>query len=239
MQSTVSTPRFASLPPIGTLPPSLKCGTIVKTLKLPKVVNQILSDCEEHWYHLARSLEERVVQSDLRSVMVISSLQGEGCTTISLCLATAVAKVCRRRILLLDADFSNPGIRQALSLKPKAGLEQVIVEGYPLDKAIVKAELPELCVLPMMQGFQYPATVHKNRAVEALLESLRTHFDLIVIDGGSAFSGRNPTQFASGVDAALIVRDPNKSGDRLLEQLDLYLTEQEICGLGVIENCVE
>lgn len=231
--------RFEPLSSVGSLPRVSKPGVTIKKLTLPRIVHQVLSDCEEHWEHLAHGLEDRCSNSNLRSVLVASSLTGEGCTTIATCLAVALARHTSRRVMLVDADFTHPGLAAMCGIKPKCGFEQVLVEGVAIEDAMVACEHPPMIMVPLIHGFEYPAMALQADKIAEVMESLHEHADLIVIDGGCVFAGRSPMPLTNGVDAALLVRHPDKSSDHLLDQLDAYLSERGVCGLGVIENCVD
>ena len=61
----------------------------------------------------------------------------------------------------------------------------------------------------------------------------------MIIDGGSLFVGQTATPVIEGVDAAIIVRQPDRSSEHLLTHIDEYLNLSGISCLGVIENAVE
>lgn len=231
--------RFHPLESSISTPVAMKVQPKQNIVVIPKVVQMILNDCGDHWYHLARSLQERSMTSGLRTVLVTGSLRGEGYTTLAIALAVAMAEYTNRKVLLLDADFSSPQIARRLGLTHRVGLEQVILESMPIDQALVASRRPAMSVLPLVDGFEYPGLLANNSRLGTVMENLRSHFDLIVVDGGSVFAGRSPTPMVAGIDAAMIVRNPDKSSENLLDQLDEYLKDKGISSLGVIENGID
>lgn len=231
--------RFAPLDSVAALPKTSKPAVHLKKLALPRIVHQVLADCGEHWEHLAHGLEDRAANAGLKTVLVASSLTGEGCTTIATCLAVALARHTARKVMLVDADFTHPGLANLCGLKPKCGFEQVLVEGAPLEDALIAVEHPPMTMVALEHGFEFPAMALQPEKIAEVMEAMHDLADIVVIDGGCVFAGRNPMPLTVGVDAALLVRHPDKSSDHLLEQLDAYLCERGVCGLGVIENCVD
>lgn len=233
------THRFEPLESMGTAPTPLRAGRKMASLTPPKIIRQVLADCEDHWERLCTGLDDRANHAGLRSVLVCSSLRNEGCTTVATCLALSLSRCTDKRVCLLDANFVHPHLNTLLGLKAKTGIDHVLLERTPIEQAMIAIEKPALCVVPMVHGFEYPSTsTHEDRLAE-VMEAVRHHFDLVVIDGGSVFHGASPTPLTIGVDAALLVRQPSQSSEYLLDQLDKYLWDHNICGLGVIENCVE
>jgi Mrp family chromosome partitioning ATPase len=202
----------------------------------PTIVDRILADASENWDVLGDGLVRLVKEQGLRSLMVCSSLAGEGVTTVSLCVAAALVKRMQLSILVLDGDFRNPMLAKTMLPPMSNGLEDVIVKNLSIDRALCASPADRISFLPVVHGFVKPEEAVKSERLAELTAVLRDHFDLIVVDGGNAFSGKAPGLMCSGVDAALLVRDPDTSSEHLLEQLDRYLEVRGIDSLGVIEN---
>jgi Mrp family chromosome partitioning ATPase len=227
---------FAPLAPVVEAPAPLRAAPL--KLRLPTVLSQILRDAPDHWEHLSRGVEARVKESGLRSLLVTSALQGEGATTVATALAVTVAQKTDLKVLLLDADFAHPCLADQLKLGVRVGLEHHLLDATPLAQVTVAVEEPVFDILPTLEPFQLPAMAHSSRRLEDVLDELRRHYDLIIVDLGALFADRKPIRIPLGVDAALIVRDPARCSPDLLDQLDAYIARQGVSSLGVIENGV-
>lgn len=226
----------AELGKTSTVAVASRATTQVRKLQIPPVVRMVLEDCKEHWHHLALALESRAEANGLKTIYVTGGRSGEGYTTVSLSLAISLARHTESRVLLMDADFSHPMVARQLSLRPAAGLEQVILDGLPIEEAVIESQEPKLSILPMVFGFEFPAMAAGSRRFQRTMQELRSRFDLIVMDGGCRFRDGAEVPLLPGIDAALIVRNPAKSSEKTLDRIDEQLLAHGISSLGVIEN---
>ena len=226
-----------------TQPPRAARGPAMQPLKLepvkqpnrlitPTVVKRILDESPEHWQALAAGVDKRVRDTGLKVLMVASSARGEGATTISLALATAITGQTSIRVVLVDGHFAAPSLAGVISTVPSVGLEHCLLGEATLGKVIVPVDEPALSVVPMLEPGEPEAVAHVMPQFEEVLSQLREQFDLVIVDGGAL--AHSP--IADGIDATLIVRDPAKSSPTALDRLDAQLARRGICSLGVIEN---
>jgi Mrp family chromosome partitioning ATPase len=208
-------------------------------LRVPKIVSQILGDAPDHWKGLAEAIGARVKEAGLKSLMVGSALRGEGCTTVATALAMAVAQHGGLKVVLVDGNFSHPGLATMLKLPARVGMEHHLRDNVALSDTIVSFEKSNLSVLPTLEAIDLPSIVLGVEKVGEVIERLCSTFDLVIVDQGALFAGRKPTSLPASVDAALLVRDPSKCSPELLDQLDTYVARHHVSSLGVIENGVD
>ncbi len=208
-------------------------------LRVPKIVSQILGDAPDHWKGLAEAVGARVKEAGLKSLMVGTALRGEGCTTVATTLALAVAQHSGLKVVLVDGDFSHPGLATMLKLPARVGMEHHLRDNVALSDTIISFEKSHLSVLPTLEAIDLPSIVLGVEKVGEVIERLCSTFDLVIIDQGALFAGRKPTPLPASVDAALLVRDPSKCSPELLDQLDTYVARHHVSSLGVIENGVD
>src|SRR5690625_5893582 len=76
----------------------------------------------------------------LRSILVTSSVKGEGKSVTSINLASTLARS-GRRVLLIDADLRAPSLHRHLTLQSEAGLTTVLLGEAALDDVVQPVEL--------------------------------------------------------------------------------------------------
>lgn len=231
MATPIATPTTTNAP----LVPAQRFGTVPAV----EIVNRILDGHAEDWAAFAESLDARLQAGELQSVLVTGALRGEGYTTIALALSLAMARLGRGPVLLVEADFARPTLARMLQMKTGHGFDDVLLDRMPIENALVRFDTPGFDLLPLRQQLEQPTLAAGSPALAALMKQLRQHYRLIVIDGGGIFSGRNAPVFLPGVDAALLVRQPEKSSEHLLQHVDALLYSKGIGSLGVIENAVD
>jgi capsular exopolysaccharide synthesis family protein len=116
-----------------------------------------------------------------RTIVVTSSVPGEGKTTFSSNLAMAHALT--KKTLLVDADMRRPSIAKCFALDPNAnGLSELVAGTAKLSDCVQQIEGSKLMV--MTSGVIPPnplELLHSERFAQAL-EALSKHFEIVIID---------------------------------------------------------
>jgi succinoglycan biosynthesis transport protein ExoP len=117
-----------------------------------------------------------------RVIGIVSSIQGEGKSTVALSLAVVCAR--NRRTLVIDADLRRPTLGRAIGIsKDQPGLAELSVGTASLENCIIPVPNQRFWILP--SGSIAPDAsldVINSAKFRSLLEKLKTQFDEIIID---------------------------------------------------------
>src|SRR5262249_24602645 len=116
-------------------------------------------------------------------IMVSSSVDGEGKTTLATNLALSFAAVGMRTILV-EGDLRNPEMTRSLCPRAKLGLVEVATGHAPFKQAVQIDQATGLAILPSPPQ-RRPVNTNEfvfSGLMSLFLERLRNHFDYIVID---------------------------------------------------------
>lgn len=133
----------------------------------------------EQYRRLAGAIHEIQVERGLKTLMVTSSIPGEGKTLTVSNLALTLSESYRRRVLLIDADFRRPMIHELFRISNGEGLGDVLRSS--------RSEIPfrqvseNLAVLSAGQVDQ-PMEALTSEAMRALLEHCAGMFDWVLLD---------------------------------------------------------
>jgi capsular exopolysaccharide synthesis family protein len=116
-----------------------------------------------------------------RSIVVTSTGPGEGKTTVATNLALGMA-MAGQRVLLIDADMRRPRVHEALRMEREPGLSNLLVGGAKANEVMRKTSVDNFYVLPAGTTPPNPAELLGSKRFAELLNSMRDHFDLVVID---------------------------------------------------------
>ncbi|MGN6573249.1 MAG: AAA family ATPase, partial [Pseudolabrys sp.] len=129
------------------------------------------------------SVQRAARRRPMQTVMVTSSIDGEGKTTLAANLALSYAML-GARTLLVEGDLRNPETTRSLCPRAKLGILDVALGQASLRQAILTDPSISFSVLPApMAGHSTLANefVFSN-ALGIILTELRRHYDIIVID---------------------------------------------------------
>jgi capsular exopolysaccharide synthesis family protein len=116
-----------------------------------------------------------------KTLVVTSSLPGEGKTATTVNLAVVLGQL-GRRILVVDADLHRPRIHEVLGVSNRSGLVTVLAEGADVLKSIQPTKLPGVSVLASGPVSPNPSGLLASDGMEKLLEGLKGTFDHVIFD---------------------------------------------------------
>jgi capsular exopolysaccharide synthesis family protein len=139
-----------------------------------------------------------------KSVLVTSSVPGEGKTTIATCLATSQS-VAGRKTLLIDADTRRPTCHELLGIEREPGLVDVLTGHASLDDVLVEKNLSGLVILPAGAPSPNVPNLLESEKMRELLEELNKRFDFIVIDSPPVLATTDARILCQLTDATVAV----------------------------------
>lgn len=120
------------------------------------------------------------IDSQRQMLLITSAVPGEGKTLTAVNLARSMT-LAGQSVLLIDCDFRNPNVARNLGLETGVGVLSVLIGRIPLDEAIQR-DASGLHVLAAGPKPPNPAEVLETDAMRDLLASVRTAYDIIVLD---------------------------------------------------------
>lgn len=116
-----------------------------------------------------------------RSIVVTSSIPGEGKTTSAINLAASLADL-GESVLLVDADLRKPSVAEFLKLDSASGLTTVIIGRATLAEAVQPVGSGNLHVLTSGQVPPNPSELLGSTAMQKVLQEAAARYDTVIID---------------------------------------------------------
>ncbi len=189
----------------------------------------------ESFRQLRTNLQFAFVSGRAKSVLVSSSLPGEGKSTTATNLAIALAQA-GQSVCLVDADLRRPMINEYLGLDRNAGLTTALVGDADLNDLLQLWGDANLCVLTSGQIPPNPSELLGSQGMSDLLQSLEEAFDTVIIDAPPLLPVTDAAVLSQHVGGVVLVVGTEKVHRRDLEK---SLNALEMVGanvLGVVLN---
>jgi len=192
-------------------------------------------------YKKLKSFILKITQSDkfLNTIMVSSSVKGEGKTITALNLALTLSDEYDHTVLLVDADLRQPSIHKYLGISNGIGLSDCIMNGVSASDAMIKTGIGKLVVLPSGSEIHNPVEVLSSNKMKDLIQELKEQIPnrYVIFDTPPLLPFAESHAIASSVDGILlVVRDGYTSLNNLKETLNI-IKDSNI--LGIVYNDVE
>lgn len=132
-----------------------------------------------------RTLRTSILLSNVdrppRSVMVTSSLPGEGKTSTALALASLAAKS-GQKVIVIDCDFRHPSVHDDLGYPNEAGLADYLIGRAALGDVIEIEPRYGLRFITAGTSVPNPPDLLGSPKMRDLIQNLSTMFDLVLLD---------------------------------------------------------
>jgi polysaccharide biosynthesis transport protein len=172
-------------------------------------------------------------------VGVVSTLPGEGKSTIALNLAQVLAK--SGRTLLIDTDLRNPGTTRAIGQHAQAGLIQVLTEGLPYTSVLLHDPASGLDVLPVVvkRRITHSSELLASPQMHQLLSRVSAEYDYVVLDLPPLAPVVDARSIAGRIDGFIMVVEWGVVSRKVVQQT--LVAEHQIAErtLGVVLNKVD
>jgi capsular exopolysaccharide synthesis family protein len=155
-------------------------------------------------------------------IVLISSVPGEGKTSLALSMAQNLA-LRGRRTLLIDGDMRKRTLtRQAAGDKVRHGLLSVLRDGTALDDAVLRKEGLSADMLCCESPFANPAALFASESFKSLLGRARERYDAIIIDTPPLMAVSDALPVGKAADCILfLVRWSNTHATKVQECLKM------------------
>ena len=149
---------------------------------------------------------------DSRSFAVVSSMSGEGKSSVSSQLALSIARATGETVLLIDADLRCPDQHDIFGLDLGDGLAGVLAEEVSLDSAIDKSLGDRIHVLPAGKLRTTPHRLITPSSMSALVQQALELYTYVVVDTAPVLAAGESLAVASAVDSSLlcVMRDVSR-----------------------------
>ena len=203
--------RVTDLPLLGALP------LRQNRKRLPIVALEPNGSSAEAYRAIRSGLRFSAVEHAISALAVTSSIPGEGKTTTAVNLALTYSEA-GMRVLLVDADFRRPQVAETLGIENAVGLTTMLVGAVDFEDAKVSWGDREMWVLPAGEVPPNPAELLASAKMAQVLDEIKAHFDIMIVDTAPLLSVADATIIAQNVDSTIVVVDVKRARIAQLSQ---------------------
>ncbi|MGQ0644299.1 MAG: polysaccharide biosynthesis tyrosine autokinase [Elusimicrobiota bacterium] len=176
------------------------------------------SEAGEQYRLLRTHLRHLAEKRPLKTLLLTSTVDGEGKTTTAVNLAVSMSQELSERVLLMDCDLRRGTVKQTLGVTAARGLSDLLTGYCSLDAALTRPPVENLTVLPAGAPVKNPAGLLSTEKFAGLLEVLRSRYDRIIMDAPPVTSLSDVPLLAPHADGSIFVIQAGKSGRELVAE---------------------
>lgn len=174
----------------------------------------------------------------LKSVLVTSSIPGEGKSTIASNLAVTMA-VAGTRVLLVDADLRRGDVASLFDIDGRFGLSSIVRDDMPWRSVARSSPYPTLTIIPRGPVTNQSSELLLDPKVLQLLTEWKSLFDLVIFNSSPILATDDTASIAPNFDGALMVIRAKFTSARLVRNSMNALYQRQVRVLGLVLNCID
>lgn len=222
-------------------------GPPQESLILPGHIGLLQYSADKPFSRLAETMRTSKVAADLASaerkirvIGVVSSVPGEGKSTIAMNLGQVIASS-GTRVLVMDCDLRNPTLSNAVAPGRKSGLIEYLAGEISAVESIYVDPHKPLQFLPANGNMRLPQTselLSSQRMVD-LMSTVRQSFDYIVVDLPPLAPIVDVRAMISNVDVFIFALEWGKTSVATAQQAVYSMPNLAEKTIGVVLNKVD
>ncbi|RKX84881.1 MAG: lipopolysaccharide biosynthesis protein [Spirochaetes bacterium] len=186
---------------------------------------------------------------NLKSLMGVSSIQGEGATTVIANLGKYLSQKLGHKVLIIDANLRNSSMHKFFNISQDSGLTDVL-EGKASFEQVIKtvnqepraksheprANSHELSILPTGSTELNPITLLGSSKMEETVRKAEEKFEIVLVDCADLRSFKDANIISKFFGGVLLILSEGKSRKPVVKSLVSQLIEKKVNILGVVLN---
>jgi succinoglycan biosynthesis transport protein ExoP len=190
-------------------------------------------------YRVLRSnVRFAAVDTPIHSLLVTSTVPGEGKSVTAYNLAVAMA-LDGRNVILVDTDLRRPTMHEKAKVSQQPGLTNVLVGHTTLEDAIKETTIPGLRVLPAGPLPPNPAELLNSQAMKQLHKALKDQADIVIFDSPPCLATADAQVMAAETDGVLYVVQFGEAKKSAVRHAVEMLRQARTRILGVVFNKID
>jgi capsular exopolysaccharide synthesis family protein len=196
-----------------------------------------LQSAEEAYRALRTRLFRLRATSELRSIIVTSSVPGEGKTLTSLNLALCCSQLKDVRVLLIDGDIRTGGLTRALRSAPSPGLADILSGQCDAESAVSESNHPNLYVCGSGSTALSPAELYAGRRWQEFIAWCSGSFHLVIVDSPPIMTLSDVELMTAACDGVLLAVRARHTRRDVLKRFASQIDAKKF--LGIVYNFSE
>lgn len=191
----------------------------------------------EAYKTLRTNIQYSSFDKEIKTILVTSTIPGEGKSTIAGNLALSFAQQ-DKKVLVIDCDLRKPALHKMFKLSNFKGLSDVIVGNSDLEKTMYNYR-DNFDILTSGKIPPNPSEILASNAMTMLLEKLKTMYDIIIIDSAPLQAVTDAQIISNKVDGTLLVIRAGLTKREAILQAKELLNQVNAKIIGVVLNGAE
>jgi polysaccharide biosynthesis transport protein len=173
-----------------------------------------------------------------KTLMITSSVSGEGKTFCSINIATVFA-LSEKKTVIVGLDLRKPRLSEEFNLANKTGVVNYLIKDKTLDEIVNHTSVPFLDVIFSGPIPPNPSELIMSDVMKELIDELKTKYDYIILDTPPVGLVADSLELAQYCDVTLYIVRQNFTKKEMITLLNNRVNRGELHNASIVLNSFE
>ena len=176
--------------------------------------------------------------SGSKTLMITSSISGEGKTFCSINIATVFA-LSEKKTVIIGLDLRKPRLAEEFNLKNSTGVVNYLIKQNSLDEITNATQIPNLDVILSGPIPPNPSELILSDVMKELIDELKQKYDYIILDTPPVGLVSDAIELAQYADVTLYIVRQNYTKKDMISLLNTRIKRGELNNASIVFNGYE
>lgn len=189
----------------------------------------------EQFRSLRTNLAFMGLNEDQKTLLVTSSISGEGKSFIALNLAMSIT-LTGKKVALMEVDLRKPKISKYLGINRDPGISNYLINKATIENIIKPTQYPNLFIISAGPIPPNPTELISAPKFAEMMEELKARFDYVIIDSAPIGPVTDSQLLAKYANTTIYVVRHNLTPKVFLRMIDDLYRQQKFNNMSVVFN---
>jgi Mrp family chromosome partitioning ATPase len=185
---------------------------------------------------LKNALESALGKAGKRTLMFVSSTEGEGTTTIVTNYAKLLSLQAQQKVLLIEMNARRPSLFWKFGLKSNLGIAHYLEGRETLDAVVQQTAGGSFDVVHVGESDPVKIQIHQDRMLPSFLQSAHQRYDTVLIDAPPIIGSPETPPLSALADGIVVVVHCGKTKREIVQRSLGLIGQFDGNVLGVVLN---
>lgn len=216
--------------------PAPAAGTADRPASEGKPSSSKASIPSEEYQRMASTLRTIGADRQIKAVLFLSSVHGEGTTSVCAQFARSVVQGGDEKVLLVDANLRSPTLHGFFGIEREKGLTELLEHPGSTDTIIRKTGTPGLSVITSGAPTQDAPKLLGSPVLKEALSQWRQQYSWVIVDTAPALAYADAVVLGRLLDGVILVVQAGKTRWEVIRKAQENLKNARANILGVVLN---
>jgi non-specific protein-tyrosine kinase len=181
---------------------------------------------------LRTKIQQLTRQKGWNTVMITSTVPGEGKTLTSINLALTFSKAYNQTVMLVDCDLRNQDVHKVMGFQSNSGLIEYLIDDRPLQESIIWPGIEKLTLMSGGRTIQDTTELLGSPRMQTLVKEMKSRYDdrYVIFDVPPLLIGADALALAPYIDCIIMVVEEGRTSTQEVQRAVDMLPKEKFIG---------